>query len=108
MTECALDFSAYFFYTECLIKILALGFDGYWADAWSRFDFILVLGALADQFATELVRSLLPVPPMLLRVLRVLRVLSILRLLKGAMTEALREQRGARLALTLQTAVCRR
>ena len=80
----ALDFSAYFFYTECFIKIVALGFDGYWQDAWSRFDFFLVCGALADQFAAELVRAVLPVPPMLLRVLRVLRVLRIIRLLKNA------------------------
>lgn len=54
------------------------------ADPWSRFDFFLVCAALGDQFAESWVESVLPVPPMLLRVLRVLRVLRILRLLKGA------------------------
>ena len=40
--------------------------------------------SLVDQFATELLAAVLPLPPMLLRVLRVFRILRILRLLKGA------------------------
>ena len=80
----ALDFSAYFFYTECVIKIFALGFEGYFGDNWSRFDFFLVCTTIVDQFASELLAQILPMPPMLLRVLRVFRILRILRLLKGA------------------------
>ena len=54
------------------------------SDNWCRFDFFLVCSSLVDQFATELLAQVLPLPPMLLRVLRVLRILRILRLLKGA------------------------
>jgi hypothetical protein len=135
--QTTLDFSAYFFYAECVIKIFALGFDGYWGtphtpsaphaphmlsqahaphvasvarmaqtarapspvlasptlfrrcgggagDAWSRFDFFLVVSSLADQYAQEWFAAIIPVPPMMMRVLRVLRILRILRLLKGA------------------------
>ena len=53
-------------------------------DGWCRFDFFLVCTSLLDQFAAELLASVLPLPPMLLRVLRVIRILRILRLLKGA------------------------
>merc|ERR1719424_79526 len=80
----ALSFSAYFFYAECVIKIFALGPEGYFGDNWSRFDFFLVCTTVVDQFAAELLAQILPIPPMLLRVLRVFRVLRILRLLKGA------------------------
>ena len=51
---------------------------------WCRFDFFLVCTSLLDQFASELLAAVLPMPPMLLRVLRILRILRILRLLKGA------------------------
>ena len=49
-----------------------------------RFDFFLVCTAALDQFASELLALVFPMPPMLLRALRILRILRILRLLKGA------------------------
>ena len=39
---------------------------------------------VVDQFFTEYLAAILPIPPMFLRVLRVIRILRILRLLKGA------------------------
>ena len=81
--ERAMDAFSIIYYTEALLKIIALG-GGYFSDSWCRFDFFLVCTSLADQFATELLEQYLPLPPMLLRVLRVLRILRILRLLKGA------------------------
>ena len=69
---------------ECVTKLTALGCENYFGDNWCRFDFFLVCASLVDQFATELLAQILPMPPMLLRVLRVFRILRILRLLKGA------------------------
>jgi hypothetical protein len=74
----------YVYYTEATLKIFALGCAGYFGDAWCRFDFFLVVTTLLDEFASELLAKVLPIPPLLLRVLRVLRILRILRLLKGA------------------------
>ena len=54
------------------------------SDPWCQFDFFLVCTSLIDQFASELLATYLPIPPMLLRVMRILRILRILRLLKGA------------------------
>merc|ERR1719424_2405677 len=79
-----MDCFAFIYYVEATIKSIALGCDGYFADSWCRFDFFLVCTSLVDQFATELLAAVLPLPPMLLRVLRVFRILRILRLLKGA------------------------
>ena len=83
LTTASLVFSMVY-YLECIMKLSALGIDGYFADAWCRFDFFLVCTSLLDQFAEDWLNSILPLPPMLLRVLRVLRILRILRLLKGA------------------------
>ena len=80
----AMDAFSYIYYLECLLKVSGLGVDGYFRDGWCRFDFFLVCAALVDQFATELLAAVLPMPPMLLRMLRVFRILRILRLLKGA------------------------
>ena len=70
------------YYAEATLKLTGLGCGGYFADSWCRFDFTLVAISLLDQFASELLVTILPVPPMLLRVLRVVRILRILRLLK--------------------------
>ena len=80
----AMDCFCYFYYAEAVLKLVAFGPTGYFSDHWCRFDFFLVCMALLDQFATELLATYLPMPPMLLRVLRVIRILRILRLLKGA------------------------
>eukprot|EP00322_Chrysochromulina_rotalis_P000725 CAMPEP_0115884738 /NCGR_PEP_ID=MMETSP0287-20121206/30285_1 /TAXON_ID=412157 /ORGANISM="Chrysochromulina rotalis, Strain UIO044" /LENGTH=906 /DNA_ID=CAMNT_0003341077 /DNA_START=325 /DNA_END=3042 /DNA_ORIENTATION=- len=72
------------YYAECILKIIGLGVHDYFADNWCRFDFFLVCSSLLDQFASELLDQVLPLPPMLLRVLRVMRILRILRLVRGA------------------------
>ena len=65
-----------------MLKIFGLG-KFYFNDGWCRFDFFLVCTSFLDQFFNELLNSILPVPPTVLRVLRVARVLRILRLLKN-------------------------
>ena len=90
----AMLFFSYFYYGECILKLIGLGPRNYFADRWCCFDFFLVCVSLLDQFFLELLLLFLPVPPTLLRVLRVARVLRILRLVKNL--------RGLRdLALTL-------
>lgn len=82
--ELAMRTFAYVYYLEAIMKLIAMGCEGYFSDGWCRFDFFLVCTSLLDQFAAEFLARFLPVPPMLLRVLRILRILRILRLLKGA------------------------
>ena len=82
--EDTLNYFAYVYYTECVLKLIGLSPAAYFADGWCRFDFALVCSSLLDQFAAELLATYLPMPPMLLRVLRIARILRILRLLKGA------------------------
>ena len=69
------------------------------SDSWCRFDFFLVCTALLDQFATELLASYLPIPPMMLRILRIFRVMRLFRLLKGEHARGLRD-----LLVTMQPA----
>uniref|UniRef100_A0A7S3C4M4 Sodium channel protein n=1 Tax=Haptolina ericina TaxID=156174 RepID=A0A7S3C4M4_9EUKA len=78
-----MDAFAYVYYIECVLKITALG-RRYFTDSWCLFDFFLVVTSLLDQFASELLSQILPVPPMLLRVLRIFRIQRVLRLIKGA------------------------
>ena len=80
----SMDIFSMIYYFECILKMTALGCNGYFADAWCQFDFFLVCTSLLDQFASEFLEQYLPIPPMLLRVMRILRILRILRLLKGA------------------------
>ena len=75
---------SYIYYVECVLKLSALGLDGYFGDGWCRFDFFLVCMSLLDQFATDFLARYLPLPPMLLRVMRIFRILRILRLLRHA------------------------
>ena len=72
------------YYAECLMKLFSLGVRGYFSDLWCCFDFFLVCTSLVDQFASEFLAKVLPMPPMLLRVLRIFRILRILRLLRHA------------------------
>lgn len=70
------------YYAECVLKIVGLGFRGYFATNWNRFDFFLVWMTLIDTYFADILDEYLPVPPMFLRVMRVARVMRILRLLK--------------------------
>ena len=81
---------SYIYYCEATLKIAALGLN-YFRDNWCRFDFFLVCTTLLDQFGHELLETILPLPPMLLRVLRVLRILRVLRLLKSKRAKGLRD-----------------
>lgn len=58
----------------------------YFTDMWCQLDFLLVLTAFVDEFASGLIEMLGGGESStdMMRVLRVLRVLRILRLLKGA------------------------
>ena len=85
-TNAMLTFN-YIYYTECVLKLTGLG-GGYFKDNWCRFDFFLVCTSAVDQFATEILQAILPMPPMIFRVLRIFRILRILRLLKGAKVRA--------------------
>ena len=71
------------YYIECALKLLGLTGAGYFASSWNRFEFILVVTALLEEFAIEVIGPFLPLPPMLLRVLRIARLLRILRLLRS-------------------------
>jgi hypothetical protein len=81
---------SYIYYCEATLKIAALGLN-YFRDNWCRFDFFLVCTTLLDQFGHELLETILPLPPMLLRVLRVLRILRVLRLLKDKRFKGLKD-----------------
>jgi hypothetical protein len=72
----------YTYYIECALKLAGLGPKGYLASAWNQFDFFLVCSSLLEQFAEDFLMSILPLPPMILRMLRIARVFRILRLLK--------------------------
>eukprot|EP00327_Prymnesium_parvum_P044618 CAMPEP_0205857742 /NCGR_PEP_ID=MMETSP1083-20121108/3824_1 /ASSEMBLY_ACC=CAM_ASM_000430 /TAXON_ID=97485 /ORGANISM="Prymnesium parvum, Strain Texoma1" /LENGTH=1580 /DNA_ID=CAMNT_0053219251 /DNA_START=327 /DNA_END=5070 /DNA_ORIENTATION=+ len=78
------DGFAYVYYCEAVLKLLGLGFQQYFMSRWCQFDFFIVCGSLLDQFGTEEIERLLPVPPSLLRVVRLVRVFRILRLFKGS------------------------
>lgn len=71
------------YYLECLMKLGGLSVSGYFRDEWNRFDFSLVVLSLLDEFATEVISAILPLPPMLLRVLRVARVLRAVRMFRS-------------------------
>ena len=88
--EPAMAAFSYFYYAECGLKLYALR-SAYFADAWCRLDFFLVLTTALDQLVGEWLASVLPVPPTMLRVLRVLRILRILRLLKDKRAKGLRD-----------------
>jgi voltage-dependent calcium channel L type alpha-1D len=79
-----------FFYCECIIKIIALGFamcgkQSYIRDTWNILDFTIVMSALVSMIAND--DSLKAI-----KSLRVLRVLRPLRLLN--------KNRGLKLAIT--------
>jgi len=79
-----------FFYCECIIKIIALGFamcgkQSYIRDTWNILDFTIVMSALISMIAND--DSLKAI-----KSLRVLRVLRPLRLLN--------KNRGLKLAIT--------
>ena len=47
---------AYFYYTECALKLLGLGVGGYLRDGWNRLDLLLVVLSLLDQVRNQLMK----------------------------------------------------
>jgi len=83
-----LDVTNYFFTlifgVECILKILAYGFRGYYHSPWNRFDFFVVLASISEIILADfgyITKSFLQ-SFQVIRVLRVLRVLRFLRLVK--------------------------
>ena len=69
---------------EMLLKMVGLTVQGYFADRWNLFDFILVCAAYVDVILSNAMNQALPIPPTLIRVLRLVRVVRIMRLFRSA------------------------
>ena len=85
------------FFVELVAKVAAVRWDGYWADGWNRFDFLLVSGALlgtAIDAYVALVALLAPSNHVHFLLLRTLRFLRLLRLLRSV--RAVQSSRGLR------------
>ena len=73
------------FIAECLLKISAYGFEGYFHSSWNQFDFFVVVATIVDIIVSNsggidasFLKSF-----QIIRVLRVLRVTRVLRLVKS-------------------------
>ena len=74
------------FIVECILKLIAFGFKGYFLSNWNRFDFFVVMTSIIDFVMLVMGGSfskVLRVGPQLARVIRVLRVSKLLRLVKS-------------------------
>ena len=86
--ELCLDIANYFFIgifiVECILKILAYGFPGYFHIIWNRFDFFVVVASIIDILISNMdgIDSVFLKTFQVIRVLRVLRVLRVIRLVK--------------------------
>ena len=82
------------FVVEAAIKIAAHEIEGYFADGWNIFDFIVVAISLVDLLSIVLLRDTAHggVQPTLLRILRIARILRTMRAIKSS--------RGLRMLLT--------
>eukprot|EP01038_Epipyxis_sp_PR26KG_P008941 gene8941-12057_t len=69
-----------FFSVEMILKLVALGSEGYFFDTWNRLDFGVALGSIGGYVYLSLTgnRSL-----MIINIIRVFRILRLLRLIKG-------------------------
>ena len=89
-----------FFVAELAAKVAALRWDGYWADGWNRFDFLLVSGAMLETAIdayVALVALLAPSNHVHFLLFRTLRFLRLLRLLRSV--RAVQSSRGLRAML---------
>ena len=79
---------AYYFFTgifiiECIIKIIAYNFNGYFHIKWNRFDFIVVVTSILDIVVENIgINQIFLKKFQIVKILRVLRVLRVLRLVK--------------------------
>eukprot|EP00462_Mataza_sp_D1_P027747 CAMPEP_0175181372 /NCGR_PEP_ID=MMETSP0087-20121206/36610_1 /TAXON_ID=136419 /ORGANISM="Unknown Unknown, Strain D1" /LENGTH=1063 /DNA_ID=CAMNT_0016473863 /DNA_START=131 /DNA_END=3322 /DNA_ORIENTATION=+ len=78
----------YFFVLEASIKILGLGWKGYWDEAWNKVDFSLVIISVAvlvsDLVAPVGLEANSVKSARLMRLFRLLRVLRVIKVVKGA------------------------
>lgn len=72
------------FIVECILKLLANGFYGYFYVGWNKFDFFVVAASIIDLLMSNLIGSRVSFLKsfQIIRVLRVLRVTRVLRLVK--------------------------
>ena len=74
------------FILEAIIKLLTLGFRGYFHSGWNKFDFFVVFASILDiilDYLGNSVFSFLAVGPQIARVFRVLRVTRLFKLIKS-------------------------
>jgi hypothetical protein len=73
------------FISECIMKLIANGIQGYFYFGWNRFDFFVVASSIVDICITNTTnaRSSFLKSFQIIRVLRVLRVTRVLRLVKS-------------------------
>jgi hypothetical protein len=73
------------FIAECLLKLVAYGFKGYFHSTWNRFDFFVVVASIADLIVANIdgIDAAFLKSFQIIRVLRVLRVTRVLRLVKA-------------------------
>lgn len=73
------------FISECLMKLIAYGIDGYFYKSSNRFDFFVVLMSLIDivfTYSGKQFVKFLASGPQIARIFRVFRVTRLLRLVK--------------------------
>lgn len=74
------------FILEMVVKMIGLGFKGYFLSGWNQFDCFVVLASIVDIAMSQLMGTsltFLRVGPQLIRILRVLRVSRLLKLVKS-------------------------
>jgi hypothetical protein len=73
------------FIAECLLKLCAYGFEGYFHSGWNKFDFFVVVASIVDLVVANIdgIDAAFLKSFQIIRVLRVLRVTRVLRLVKS-------------------------
>jgi hypothetical protein len=73
------------FIGECILKLVAYGFVGYFHTGWNRFDFFVVVASIGDLIIANIdgIDAAFLKSFQIIRVLRVLRVTRVLRLVKS-------------------------
>jgi hypothetical protein len=73
------------FIAECLLKLCAYGFEGYFHSGWNKFDFFVVVASIVDLVVANIdgIDAAFLKSFQIIRVLRVLRVTRVLRLVKA-------------------------
>ncbi len=67
------------FVVEMILKMIALGFVGYFTDGWLVLDFLIVIGSVADVIVTFVLAGQQSVSISIVRVLRLFALLKLMR-----------------------------